>query len=266
MNKHGIAIETTCDGYSSIKAMISNNTPIIYCGAKMWGKKFTIYSPFAADQTAIQQNIKNKAIANYKDKINMLKAEFVALMNVRDKFTSDNPLLNRLGVIKGFFTSTFNNNCDVFFNSACKLLNSFNCNILTTSNAIQALYQNSENGVLTGRDINRNNQFQQSQINFINAKNSLSTIFEQRLSIVALFIMLEMYVGNILIYYNFLEFFEDKIDALLQASSGISGDEEDFSENLNFVNKLLSLLISLDILYNVESFLNSCQRFINQKD
>ena len=49
-NKLGIGVEGTCDGYSGIKAMASNNCPVILCEAKEWGKNFTMYSSLALNQ------------------------------------------------------------------------------------------------------------------------------------------------------------------------------------------------------------------------
>ena len=275
MNKKGIAIETTCDGYSSIKAIISNNTPIIYCGAKMWGQKFTIYSPFASDPASIERNNQKKAILNYQDKVNILRSSFdISLRTINDFIHPLPPyktILDRLRDINKLFMDIFitNKNSEVFFNSACKALNIFNCRIMTTNNAIQALDQSSTN--LEGRDKRNKERFKQININVIDARNNLSSIFEQRLSIIALFIMLDKYIKNILSYYDFFESFDEIIEKLCISSLGIDIDDnlaggyDLATKNLVFVNKLLSFIIPLDILYNVQAFLDSCKA-INEGD
>ena len=76
-NKLGVAVEGTCDGYSGIKAMASNNCPVILCEAKEWGKNFTMFSSLTLNQEDANRaaELEKKTIYIDKTRKTMVKLE-----------------------------------------------------------------------------------------------------------------------------------------------------------------------------------------------
>jgi hypothetical protein len=255
-NKLGVSIEGTCDGYSGIKAMASNNCPVFLCGAGKFGSNYTMYSSLTLDAEAAERAAKIEQKSNYIEKTRKLK-ENMDKMRIEYYKYKDLKIQEFLEQVYSGMKVTFSNVGKSFLEEVVvnKILDLNNDIIQFQLELDEAKRKDETRNIKTVNYKLDNTQ---------HVVDEIAKLVENALSILSLFLLMNAFIKNWLIYCdNFLNKYGTIVDDLIQEIENDSEAITDETVNLNtkIVNSCNSLFPSTKEIDKIKVFLESCNKY-----
>ena len=261
--KLGIGVEGTCDGYSGIKAMASNNCPVILCEAKEWGKNFTMYSSLALNQADADRAaaIERRTVYVEKTRKTMVKLDELQIEYFQFKQLGIDATLKR--IYDNMKVAFYILGKDFLEKVVVDKLLSFNNNIIRYT-----LVLNDALAMDSRLEIKRANyEIDDSKYSITQISESV----ENTLAVLGLFLLMFTYVTNWLsyweqyksIYYNEIKRLNAEIDAAKTFDTLEQGlTDAQLAKGNTTVNKCISLAPSTFELNKIVTFLESCNKVV----
>ena len=259
LDKLGIAVEGTCDGYSGIKAMAANNCPVILCSGSDWGYNYKIYSSLAVDAEAGEKAaiVKRKKI--YVEKTRKLKVNMEMLRIYYYKIKTkklDLFLSNFYLVMRNVFVNSYKNGTKFVTTQVSEKAESINASIILWQNVLtDAIASGSRDQVRATKEID-NNRY---------AISLLENFVENTFSILGLFLLMNTFVERWLKYCDYflgddddkVIGFEKQIDSFIEQidnSQAVPITDAIVITNTKIVDECISFLPTTVEMDKVDAF------------
>lgn len=255
-NKLGIAVEGTCDGYSGIKAMASNNCPVFLSEAKEWGKSYTMFSSLTMNKEDAKRAEILDRKTNYIEKTKKLNVTLEELQRnyYRFKTTKIDETLERVYLnMKEIFALQ-----GKFFleKGVVGRLLSLNDNIIRYTAALNDALQ-----------LDSTLQIKKANYEINDSKFAIDQIadsVENVLAILGLFLLLNTFAKNWLSYCEqFLEKYKETINDFnhqIDYRDVQLTDDRVVQDNSRQINKCISLMPSTNQLDKLVTFMGNCNK------
>ena len=253
LDKWGIAVEGTCDGYSGIKAMAANNCPVILCSGSDWGYNYKIYSSLAVDAEAGEKAAILKRKKIYVEKTTKLKVNMEMLRVYYYKIKTkkiDVFLSNFYSIMRDIFQKSYKDGKNFITMQVTEKAESINSSIILWKNVLtDAIASGSRDQVRATKEID-NNRY---------AISLLENFVENTFSILGLFLLMNTFVERWLNYCDyFLKSFDENIGSFIEQidnSQAVPITDESVKTNTETVDKCISFLPTTVEMDKIDAFL-----------